>query len=582
MRSRGDRSTANVDGYPFGTRGDRSEFASVGASMIGESVGNFQVIRRLGQGGMGEVLLAEHKDIKTKVAIKMLLPHISADKQHVQRFFNEAVAVSKIKHAGITRIFDVGYLANGTAYLVMEYLEGESLASRIGRAGRLPPEQAADIARQITSVLEATHREGIIHRDLKPDNIFLVPDAELASGERVKILDFGIAKLGTSGMTQTGGAMGTPTYMSPEQWKNATKVDGRADLYSLGCLVFEMATGRPPFLAESIGELCNLHLNEPPPTLRSIVADAPPPFEAFIARLLAKDVQQRPDIRETRAVFSQLALEFRGVTAETMLPDNASGSHAAVKRWDTPDFANASALPSSTASGRPAQPTTLGSSAAAMQVHPAPAPKRTKLVVGVGALVLAAGAAIAFVATRGSGSEQEAAPSAPPPPVAAAAPAVVAPPSAPPPAAVEQPDLQRLRIQTVPADATITIDDAPVENPFDGKFNKSARKHKIEVRAPGYKPDLRWLAFDTGHMLMITLEKEAEPETVAKPAKPSRPTKPATKPTKATATTTPAATATPPVAAPTAPAQPASTAPANQKPTYKGTKGTIITDYPPN
>ena len=173
--------------------------------MIGSAIGNFEVIRQLGKGGMGEVWLAEHKDIKTKVAIKMLLPQISRDKQQVERFFNEAVAVSKIKHAGITKIFDVGFRPSGEAYLVMEYLEGESLAARIKRVRRLPLAELADITRQIASVLEATHVEGITHRDLKPDNLFLVRDAELPRGERVKVLDFGIAKLSSgTGMTGRG------------------------------------------------------------------------------------------------------------------------------------------------------------------------------------------------------------------------------------------------------------------------------------------------------------------------------------------------------------------------------------------
>ena len=224
--------------------------------MLGETIGNFQIVRQIGRGGMGEVWVAEHKEIKTKVAIKVLLPHVSAEKQQVQRFFNEAIAVSKIKHSGIAKIFDVGYHANGQAYLVMEFLEGETLSSRISRSGRLSLGQVCDVGRQIAGVLDATHAEGITHRDLKPDNAFLVRDAELATGERVKLLDFGIAKLsGTSGgLTGTAGSMGTPSYMSPEQWQNSAKVDHRADAYSLGCVLFEMVCGRPPFVADSIGE----------------------------------------------------------------------------------------------------------------------------------------------------------------------------------------------------------------------------------------------------------------------------------------------------------------------------------------
>jgi eukaryotic-like serine/threonine-protein kinase len=272
--------------------------------MIGETIGNFRVVRQLGRGGMGEVWLAEHKDLKTRVAVKILLPQVSADTQHVQRFFNEAIAVSKIKHAGIVKIFDSGFLSRGEAYLVMELLEGETLTHRIQRSGRLLIGQLADVGRQIASVLEATHAEAITHRDLKPDNVFLVRDAELASGERVKLLDFGIAKLGdsASAVTGTGAAtLGTPAYMAPEQWRSTRSVDARADVYSLGCVIYEMAVGRPPFPAASIAEACEMHLHKPPPSARRTVTGVPQALDDLITRMLAKDPAKRPSMREVKA-----------------------------------------------------------------------------------------------------------------------------------------------------------------------------------------------------------------------------------------------------------------------------------------
>ncbi|MCW5806628.1 MAG: serine/threonine protein kinase, partial [Deltaproteobacteria bacterium] len=276
--------------------------------MIGESVGNFEIVAQLGQGGMGEVWLAEQKSIKTRVAIKVLRSEISKDVAHVDRFFGEAVAVSKIRHAGIVKIFDCGYHTQGQAYLVMELLEGETLTNRIRRVGRLPLAEVCDLGRQIASVLDATHAAGVTHRDLKPDNVFLVPDAELASGERVKILDFGIAKLtGRVNVTATAaGAMGTPQYMSPEQWKSAAKADHRTDAYSLGCVVFEMMTGRPPFLAESIGEACAKHLSEAPPLTSSLVSETPFALDELIARLLDKEAANRPTMREAMAAFGAI------------------------------------------------------------------------------------------------------------------------------------------------------------------------------------------------------------------------------------------------------------------------------------
>jgi len=245
---------------------------------------------------MGEVWLAEQQSIGTRVAIKLLMEQISKDTEHVQRFFNEARAVSRIQHAGIVKIFDVGHHA-GRAYLIMEYLEGETLAARISRVGRLPLAEIADIGRQIASVLDATHNAGITHRDLKPDNIFLVPDRELPRGERVKVLDFGIAKLtGTlaGASPRTIGTMGTPAYMAPEQWGDASQVDWRADLYSLGCVAFEMTCGRPPFIVTNIAEACAKHLHEPPPAASSIVPNVPKQLEQLLARLLRKDPATRP------------------------------------------------------------------------------------------------------------------------------------------------------------------------------------------------------------------------------------------------------------------------------------------------
>jgi serine/threonine-protein kinase len=236
---------------------------------------------------MGEVYVAEHVGIQTRVAIKVLLPEISKHDGHVQRLFNEARIVSRIKHAGIAKIFDVGF-HDGQAYLVMEFLEGEPLSSRIGR-GRIPVGEVAELGRQIASVLAATHAEGVTHRDLKPDNIFLVGDAELERRERVKVLDFGIAKLPGSVGPRTIGTMGTPEYMAPEQWGDSGSVDWRADAYSLGCVLFEMLTGRPPFPSSTIVEAYTQHTQSAAPQLRTLVHDVPVELERLVDQLLAKN-----------------------------------------------------------------------------------------------------------------------------------------------------------------------------------------------------------------------------------------------------------------------------------------------------
>jgi serine/threonine protein kinase len=308
---------------------------------------------------MGEVFLAQHDKIGTKVAVKMLLPHISANTEHVQRFFNEAIAASKITHSGIGKIFDVGFTQAGRAYLVMEFLSGETLAKRIERLGRVPLRQLAEIGKQIASVLDAVHKAGITHRDLKPDNIFIVPDSELESGERVKVLDFGIAKLGDhGGATMTGaGWMGTAEYMAPEQWKSAKNVDWRADAYSLGCVAFEMATGRRPFIAESVGEYCTKHLLEPPPRVSSVAPQAAS-LDALVDRLLAKEPAQRPaSMKEIGAAFAAAAsMADRSGYAETIAPSASGSAHAPVPPTLPPTYAPVISTPRPVAVATPTPP----------------------------------------------------------------------------------------------------------------------------------------------------------------------------------------------------------------------------------
>jgi serine/threonine-protein kinase len=305
--------------------------------MIGEVIKDFRVTGRLGKGGMGEVWVAEQQIVKTQVAIKLLLSELSSDQQLVQRFFNEAIAVSRIKHAGIVRIHDVGF-HSGSAFLIMELLEGETLASRIRRAGRLSLGQVGDIGRQIASVLEATHAAHITHRDLKPDNIFLVRDAELASGERVKILDFGIAKFGTAiGLTGAGGTMGTPGYMAPEQWTDAGKADGRADVYAVGCIVFEMCCGRPPFVASSMPEAYAKHTYELPPRARSLAQQVPGELDEVIAAALAKQPADRPSMKELQRVFAAIAAAHPGALASTQPVTGDTLAPGGLPRSDAPD-----------------------------------------------------------------------------------------------------------------------------------------------------------------------------------------------------------------------------------------------------
>ena len=266
---------------------------------------------------MGTVFLGEHLLLGRRAAVKVLHPSLSVHKQIVDRFFTEARAMSAIQDPGIAQVFDFGYSVDGTAYIVMEYLEGEPLSARLDRLGVLPVGHALRIARQIAGSLEAAHAIGVIHRDLKPDNVFLVRDPEALGGARTKILDFGICKLGVGGdarVTQTGVMLGTPVYMSPEQCRDSATIDHRSDIYSLGAVLFHMLTGRPPFDHDSVGELIAAHLQEKPQR-PGHYADLPETIDALVMACLAKDPDERfKSMAELQGAIDAVLLTLPGNT----------------------------------------------------------------------------------------------------------------------------------------------------------------------------------------------------------------------------------------------------------------------------
>ena len=266
--------------------------------MIGDTVGSYRIVAKLGEGGMGAVYLAEHTLIGRQVAIKILLPQYSHNAMVCPRFFNEARATAMIRHGGLVDVLDYGHHRDGSAYLVMEYLDGETLKAAIKRQGRFETPMLVELTRQVSMALAAAHAAGIVHRDLKPENIFLVPTTELPSGMRVKVLDFGVAKLtdeftGSDMKTRSGALLGTPRYMSPEQCRGAGKVDHRADIYSFGCILFEMACGRPAFDGAGPGDLIAAHLAGPVPSPREVYPEVAELWERVIVRALAKSPDDR-------------------------------------------------------------------------------------------------------------------------------------------------------------------------------------------------------------------------------------------------------------------------------------------------
>jgi eukaryotic-like serine/threonine-protein kinase len=270
----------------------------------GMRIGKYELRRLLGQGGFGMVYVAHDIGLDRELAIKFLLPEHIGTPELLQRFFQEARSAAKIAHLGIVTVFECGVVEgtntpdDGTAFIAMELLVGESLSDRLARVRQLPPDVAIEIARQVASALGAAHRAGIVHRDLKPDNIYLVPDPAAALGERVKVLDFGIAKLadakaGNSVQTRSVMVFGTPRYMSPEQCRSAASVDPRSDIYALGCILFELLCGQPPFDGEP-GELIAKHQLAPAPTARSIRPDLSPVLDHAVTVMMAKQPEHRP------------------------------------------------------------------------------------------------------------------------------------------------------------------------------------------------------------------------------------------------------------------------------------------------
>jgi eukaryotic-like serine/threonine-protein kinase len=292
--------------------------------MIGTVLGSYRITRELSAGGMGQVYAADHTVLGRRAAVKFLRGELSENTEIVQRFFNEAKAATAIRHPGIIEVFDFGYTDQGRAYIIMELLDGEPLSQRIAR-GPLPEGDAAQIARGIASALVAAHDKGIVHRDLKPDNIFLIPDPDLPLGERPKVLDFGIAKLGDHmpkdlRHTVTGALIGTPLYMAPEQARAAATIDARADLYSLGCILYEMLVGAPPFAAEGAGELIALHMFGKPELPSARGANVTPELQTITMRLLEKEPRDR--FESAAALVDALGrlLQRMNVRVSTPLP----------------------------------------------------------------------------------------------------------------------------------------------------------------------------------------------------------------------------------------------------------------------
>lgn len=294
--------------------------------MIGQKVGNYSVVRLLGQGGMGQVFEAVHDQLRRRAAIKVLLPEFSKHPEVVARFFNEALAVNVVQHPSIVSVYESGTLPDGGAYIVMEFLDGTNLQSRIDKQGALPEYEALLIARQIASALAAAHAKEIIHRDLKAENVMLVQDPEVPGGKRVKILDFGLAKVtakhqGAQAVaTKDGVIMGTPSYMPPEQWMSATMADAKTDVYALGVMLYLMLAGRYPFIGDNVNQLMMKHMYEEAVPIRQIAPTVSAQTVALVDALLSKTQKSRPNMGEVSARIEKILPSISATAPSSAAP----------------------------------------------------------------------------------------------------------------------------------------------------------------------------------------------------------------------------------------------------------------------
>jgi serine/threonine-protein kinase len=380
--------------------------------MIGQTIGNYLVRQKLGEGGMGSVYLAEHPHIGKKVALKILHAEFASNQEVVTRFFNEAKAVNDINHPNIVDIIDYGVLATGNqgeamVYFIMEFLPGITLTQLIQREAPLPPERALAIAMQVADALSASHKANIVHRDLKPDNIILISKGR--ERDFVKLLDFGIAKLTGdqpgSRRTRTGIVMGTPAYMSPEQCEGRGTVDHRTDIYALGIVLYEAITGRVPFVGDGYGEVLVQHLTQMPAAPSTIRGVIPPHVEQIVMKAL----QKRPDDRyPTMDDFMRAMADpvgyveanggIAGFASARLMPQG--GPVPTTSRLTPSPLSPMTPVPGAVTGIGVQTPTTLGGSAGEV-AGGAGKKSKTGLYIGLGAAAAAIGVGVALLASGG-------------------------------------------------------------------------------------------------------------------------------------------------------------------------------------
>ncbi len=529
----------------------------------------------IGKGGMGAVYEAIQEPIERRVAIKILHGRYAQEPEIAQRFFNEARAVNIVDHPGIVQISDYGQLPAGVAYLVMEFLKGDTLGQRLkANGGRLALPECVRISRQIAAALAAAHEKGVIHRDLKPDNIMLIadPDPEAPGRIRVKLLDFGIAKVAAElnqGAAQTAAdvVMGTPKYMAPEQCRGAGNVDDKADVYSLGVIMYEMLVGKPPFTGAQ-GEILAKQIYDEPAQLKDVAPHVPVNLAQVVHRLLIKSKADRPTMRQVTGELDGLAVAYPTTAhAIVRMPAGFTLSSANIPipgfpqgmMPPGPQAASGVAIPAAqSAPGEDDTPTgnrlkaakekaekdsnsglhrqsTLGGSAGQSSLSMSPARRRRRWAVigATGIVLLSLVVAVSVRVMRAEGDTVH--------------PSVL-------PTKLERRNIM-LSVESSPAGADVLLAESGRSigmTPMKKDWPRSKGSLKLIIRRPNYKDQTVDVSTGSDVSVNVPLDpaEAPRPVTTSKPSPSSSVTKPASTPVR---TTTPMTRPTTPVTRPTTP-----------------------------
>jgi serine/threonine-protein kinase len=485
-------------------------------TLLGE---HYRILERLGAGGMGTVYLVVHVHLKKKFAAKILNPDTARRPDALARFQQEAVSASRLDQENIVDVVNFGVSEDGTVYLIMEFLKGETL-NQILYKGPLPFDDVVRVAVPVCRGLAAAHNAGIVHRDMKPENIFV---ARKSGGRHViKLLDFGVSKIKETAfaerrLTQTGDVLGSPLYMSPEASKGEGEIDGRADIYAVGVMLFEMCTGTVPFTAMNYLQVLYKHIQEAPPAPRTIRSDLPEALEAVILRAMAKDPAAR--FQRMDELEAALLVAVPGVDLDAPISKASPASQTSV---DSPISESPPVEPPRRSGPRRAEPegtpptpfgamrTTAPPPVVPTTTRVVPTRSRAGFVAGfIGTLALLAVAAVLLLRDE---TPEPVAPAvrAVPVPIAVQ-PLPPRPPPPPPPASVPAPVQAEISVESDPPGAAVWLDGQPVgATPLTTRLAADAREHTVKLELAGYRTEQRQVVADKNRALAIALRRARE------------------------------------------------------------------------